>query len=197
VSGLPNGSTVTAEVRATVRGTLSAPAVVRATPHLPAPSSLTGTGSAGTLTLRWSAVPGATGYYVSGSGLATRYVAGGATSSARLTQLTVGTRTYVVRAADATERSVASPSVVVRTLARPGPVVATPGAGRITVAWATVSGATGYLVWRDDGATPVRTTARTVVFAALRRGSRHSFRVAAVTANSTSDRSVVVLAVTR
>ncbi|HEY7136442.1 MAG TPA: S8 family serine peptidase [Acidimicrobiia bacterium] len=197
LSGLPNGSTVTAEVRATVRGTLSAPAVVRATPHLPAPSSLTGTGSAGTLTLRWSPVPGAVGYYVSGSGLATRYVAGGAITSTRVTQLTVGMRTYVVRAADATERSGASPPVVVRTLARPGPVVASPGAGRVTVAWAAVSGATGYLVWRDDAATPVRTTSRTVVFGSLRRGSRHSFRVAAVTANSTSDRSVPVVAVVR
>jgi hypothetical protein len=189
VGNLRNGVTLVAQVTATVAGIVSPPRSITVTPRLPAPASLQGSGSGSGVTLRWARVVGASGYVVSGDGVASRWVGATATT---FSGLDARSRTFLVRAADATDRSGPSPAVTVRTLTRPARLAATPGTGRLTVTWGAVTGATGYLIWRDNVATPVRTTSRTVVLGGLARGSRHTVRVAAVTANSTSERSSVV-----
>ena len=113
-------------------------------PALPAPTGLGAAAAGASLTLRWSAVAGATSYEVKqgASGTATAVSSGTSHSFSGLTANTA--YTLYVRAANSSGSSDWSSLSATTAPAAPSGLSASANSTTITLSWSAVSGATGY-----------------------------------------------------
>lgn len=137
---------------------ITLPAIPATNPPLPTPARPTAIPSGDTVTIRWTAVAGATSYKVwrSPTGLATWTQVGPGVSVLSVSDAPgLGTWDYSVSAVSATEESPRS-SLATATITAPPPLPpSVPGkpsvalaAGTVTVAWSAALGASQYAVWR-------------------------------------------------
>lgn len=215
VSGLTSGATYTLNVCAVVNGTESAPSVLTLKTTSPKVTNLSGTAiSESRISLRWDAARGADRYEVqllNGSS----YQTIDTTSSIpyTVTGLSADTSyTFRVRAVTGTSQYGAfSDAVSVKTGAAapqqptvyaPSNVSATDSSAgsnsSITVTWNTVSGATGYEVWINNGTWRLLDTVVSTSYTAnnLSANTTYQFRVRTVKSGVYSDYSATVSAKT-
>ena len=178
-TAVTNGVTYYYVVTATVGGAQGPPsAEVSATPKggsTSAPTNLQATAGNGQVTLSWSAVTGASGYtlyWASATGVST--ATGTAIAVAGTGHVHTGLKNgqayyYVVTATvggvetAASSEASATPTGGIVTLPAPLSINAVAGDGKVTISWATVSGATSYtLYWQTtSGVTKGGATAAT------------------------------------
>ncbi len=138
----------------------------------------------------WDAVPGATGYSVQINGADPVNITG--ETSYTFTGLASGTAYSVqVTASNATDTSGKSDAATFTTkMVKPANVkaegVTATGA---TVTWDAVTGATGYDVYVNDAATPIRVTSNTCTLTDLASGTAYTVKVVAVNADDTTEKS--------
>jgi uncharacterized repeat protein (TIGR01451 family) len=207
-TGLADGQAYLYAVKAT-RGAVTsvASATASGTTVPAAPTGVTATAAASSVTVRWTAPAGATGFTVRRATTAGGpYTAAGSTGGVTLSDpggFLPGARVfYVVSASNAggAGPDSAEASVVVPLAAVALPV-ATASAKQIALSWGAVAGATSYLVSRtaDGGATfaalgAVSATAYTD--AALPNGARFGYAVQASSAQTTGPASATAFATT-
>ncbi len=170
------------------------------------PDPVTAVGATTSVTISWTAVPGATGYRVqrlSAAGLwdLVAKVANTVTTY-KNSGLTSGTPyAYRVLALNTGGDGPPSATVTATPLAVPAPFTATAGDTQVTLAWGMSLGATGYTVYR--GTSSLLTSmvaiaeglpALTLVDSGLTNGTTYYYRIKATTTNSTSPVSSVVYA---
>lgn len=119
-----------------------------------APTGLTRTATTGSVSLSWTAVSGATSYFVKRSTTSGGPYTDVASAIAPVSYVdntaTNGTTYYyVVTAQNQGGQGTLSAQVTANPLAAPTGVGATPGGGQITLNWTAVTGATGYNVKRS------------------------------------------------
>jgi fibronectin type 3 domain-containing protein len=172
---------------------------VTATPSAPVsgvPTGLSAQAGDTTVTLRWSAVSGATSYKVYRVGTATA-IATTALLTYTDTALTNNTAyTYYVTAINGTE-SAASTQVTatpfVLTPSVPAGVLATAGDKQVVLSWTASTNAQSYKLYRD-GALIASPTGTTATDTGLVNGVAHAYTVAAVNGSATSATSTPVSA---
>jgi fibronectin type 3 domain-containing protein len=158
----------------------------------PAPTGLSVTGTADSLTVHWDAAPGATSYDVSRQGGASL----GNTTQTSLTETGLAgntTATYVVRAKNASGSSGNSDPVSGTTApAPPTGITASASNHHVTLGWTGAAGATGYRVLRGTSpagpftsAGTTSTTSFTDIF--LDNGVAYSFVVHSMNDSSEGD----------
>ena len=157
--GLINGATYYYIVTAVNKDGESTPSPqVSATLALPEPTGVTATPGNGRVTLSWTAVSGAASYNIYWSTTPGVAIANGAKiTGAASPYIQVGlsngtTYYYVVTAVEGNGESTPSSQVSAIPSAAPTPaaptgVTATPGNGRVTIAWTAITGATSYNVY--------------------------------------------------
>jgi fibronectin type 3 domain-containing protein len=188
-TGLDNGTSYGYQVLATnVAGWSPLSDAVDGTPNVVAPATPTNLVAApgdGTVTLAWSAVPGATAYQVfRGATLLTSQPTTTYTDSG----LVDGTSySYTVKALNGVVASGATAPVTCTPVATapdaPTNVVATPGDATVTLTWTASPGATSYTVVRDG--VPVTTQPGTTFSdASVANGSTYTYYVLARRLNS-------------
>jgi fibronectin type 3 domain-containing protein len=188
-------------------------AVVSATTSTAAPAvpaGVTATAvSSSSITISWTAVTGATGYIIYG-GTSLTSLAQLATATATTysnTGLTAATTYYYAVAATnagGTSAQSAGVSATTQSAAPSAPTGVTATAvssSSITVSWAAVSGATGYVVYGGTSSTSLAqlatATATTYSNTGLTAATTYYYAVAATNAGGTSTRSTVVSAATQ
>jgi len=188
-TGLDNGTPYGYQVLATnVAGWSPLSATVNGTPNVvapPTPTNLVAAPGDGTVTLAWSAVPGATGYQVFrgptllASPTATTYTDSG---------LVDGTSySYTVKALNGVVASGATAPVSCTPVATapqaPTNVVATPGNATVTLTWTASPGATSYTVMRN-GVSVGTQPGTTFTDSTVSNGSTYTYYVLARRLNS-------------
>jgi fibronectin type 3 domain-containing protein len=200
VSGLTNGTPYAFTVVA-VNGTASSAASspLSATPVAAAPSaptSLVAVAGNTQVALTWTAPVGATGYRVYRGGVLVASVVSASYTDTGLTNGTSYSWTVTAVKQNSVESAAsasASATPQVPAPATPTGVTATAGANQVTVAWAAVSGATSYRVYR--AATLLTATATTsYVETGLTPGTAVSYTVVAVNAGGASAASTAATA---
>ncbi len=155
----------------------------------PAISSVSN-GANGTV-VKWSAVDGATGYYVYRDGTKVKTVTSGATVSFTDTGASAGGtlytyKLYAFRTVDGkTFKSPISAAKAVCRLDRPVIASVSNGAKGAVVKWSAVEGATGYYVYRDGTKVKTVTSGATVSFTdtgASAGGTKYSYKLYAIAA---------------
>lgn len=180
-------------------------------PLMPAPTGLTATAGDKQISLKWNAVTGATGYDVfrgtTSNGESSAPVATGLASPAFVDMgLTDGT-TYFYRVAALNGTLIGNKSDEVSAkpaapaLPAPTGLTATAGDKQVSLAWAAVTGATSYNVYRGtssngESSTPVATGLSTPSFVntGLTDGTTYFFEVAAVNGTQVGAKSAEVSA---
>ncbi len=196
-TGRSAGTTYYYRIRATAAAGNSAYSTIASALTLPAtPTNLTGSGTtAGQVTLSWTTVPSATSYSIERSPDGSTWSALGTSLSAAYTDtgLPLGTHFYYrVKATNASGSSAFTTTLDVLTPpAAPTLTSVTPvSATKITIAWASVPGATSYQLerslnnstWTSLGTTASPTYDDTTVAA----GTRYYYRIRAVNSGGTS-----------
>ena len=199
-TGLTNGTAYSYYVVAVKGATNSGPSTsISATPIASAPGSPTGlaaTAGNGQVALTWTAPAGATSYSVYRGGI---MVASTASASYTDTGLTNGTAyTYYVVAFKqnsiaSTASSTVSATPQVSGASAPIGVSATAGIAQVIVAWAPVTGATSYQVFRG-GVLVGSPTTTTYTDTGLTAGTAYSYTVTAVNGAGSSAPSAAVAA---
>jgi fibronectin type 3 domain-containing protein len=212
-TAVTNGVTYYYVVTATVGGAQGPPsAEVSATPgggSSGAPSNLQATAGNGQVTLSWSAVSGASGYTLywasaTGVGTATGTAIPISSTGHVHTGLTNGQAYYYVVTASvggletaASSEASATPTGSTVTLPAPLSINAVAGDGKVTISWASVSGATSYtLYWQTtsgvtkSGATPVTGATAPHAHGGLTNGTTYYYAVTASNAAGESSLSV-------
>lgn len=159
----------------------------------------------GKVRLTWSPVPGAEGYriYRGVNGVWIKTPVARTTLTSHLSQgLANGTMySFTVAAYTKGGNGPLSLAVSAMPLAPPEGVTATAGDRRVTLSWQVAAGATSYTIYRRIGNEPDFVELTTGVITSsfvdpqLTNGTRHSYRVSAVTAATQSDWSANVSAV--
>ena len=160
------------------------------------------TASSTSITIRWSAVSGATGYRIyrstSDTGTFTE-VGTSTTTSYTNTGLTAGTNYfYKVAAYNSGGQGVQSNAVNVNAVGTPTGVTATAAStSSITVSWNSVTGATGYRIYRSTSSSGTFTevgTSTTLSFTntGLTAGTIYYYKVAAYNSSGTGSQSSTV-----
>ena len=198
--GITNGTSYSYTVKA-LNGAAVSPAsvAVPATPVATAPSAPTNvvaTPGNATVALSWTAPAGATSYavYRNGSVVAT-------TGSTAWTDSSVTNGTtysyYVVAYKQNSPASAASATVTAKPVApplsTPSGLAATPGDATVALTWGSVSGATGYDVYRN-GTKLTSTAGPSYTDNAVSNGTTYSYYVIATSATSSSGASATVTA---
>ena len=186
----------------------SAPAAAAtALPPAPvaAPAQIAAESGNGKVTLTWSPVPGAEGYrvYRGVKGVWIKTPVGRTTLTSHTSQgLENGTLySFTVAAYSKGGDGPLSLAISAMPLAPPGDITATAGDRRVTLTWLPSAGATSYTVYRrvgnDQDFTELTTGVMTSSFVdpQLTNGTRHYYRVTAVTAAAQSEWSANVSAV--
>jgi fibronectin type 3 domain-containing protein len=188
----------------------SAPAAAatgNAVPPAPvaAPAQIAAEPGNGKVTLTWSPVPGAEGYrvYRGVKGVWIKTPVGRTTLTSHTSQgLENGTLySFTVAAYSKGGNGPLSLAISAMPLAPPGDITATAGDRRVTLAWLPSAGATSYTIYRrvgnDSDFTELTTGVMTSTFVdpQLTNGTRHYYRVTAVTAAAQSEWSANVSAV--
>lgn len=201
-NGLANGTSYQYRVFASVNGVWSkASAIISAKPSgIAAPATLTATGGANVVTLRWSTVSGANQYRIQ------RYVSGkwgtiATTSSTSYVHRNLAANTsytYRVLAGKNNVWGEASRTASARTSAAvtaPTNVRGYAGANSATISWAKVANATQYRVQRYTAtgwSTVAYTSAITYTNGGLKNGVTYRYRVLANVGGTWSPASAVV-----
>jgi uncharacterized protein (TIGR02145 family) len=183
-------------------------AVVSATTQPVAPTGVTAAAnSTSSIVISWSSVKGATGYYIyRGASLAGSYERVGTSTAASYTNssLTAGTAYYYkVSAYNSVGEGSQSDAVSAATLpvAPTGVKVAANSTTSITIGWSSVTGATGYRVYRSSTASgtyeEVGTSATTTYEnTGLTAGTAYYYKVAAYSSGGEGSQSSAVSAAT-
>lgn len=170
-----------------------------------APAQIAAESGNGKVMLTWSPVPGAEGYrvYRGVKGVWIKTPVGRTTLTSHTSQgLENGTLySFTVAAYSKGGNGPLSLAISAMPLAPPGEITATAGDRRVTLAWLPSAGATSYTIYRRVGndsdfaelTTGVMTS--TFVDPQLTNGTRHYYRVTAVTAAAQSEWSANVSAV--
>jgi subtilase family serine protease len=170
---------------------------------LPAPTGVSASSSAESITLTWTAEPNASSFNVfegteSGQEGATPVLTGVTGTSATVSGLQHGqTYYFTVQAVGSLGDSVVSSEVNATIIpVPPSGLTATPGTQQVTLSWTASVGATSYDVYQGtssggEAATPVQTavTGTTFTVSGLTGGTTYYFKVAAVDAGGVSARS--------
>lgn len=189
ITGLAPGTRYTYQVRsnnADGSSSYGAAQTVTTKPNPPAvPANVSATATADSVTVRWSAVSGATSYDVSFNGSVYR----AAGTSKTFTGLTSGTSyRYAVRANNEGGSSAYSAVQSIQTLlvapAVPENVNAAASSNIVTVTWNAVAGAAGYDVLFDGTVYSTGDTSK--VFTGLAYDTNYSYRVRATNAAGVS-----------
>jgi fibronectin type 3 domain-containing protein len=199
-SGLIDGTSYSYTVKALNGSAASgATAPVSCTPVATAPSAPTGvvaTPGNATVTVTWTASPGATSYTVMRNGIAVATQAGTTytdSSAANGTTYSYYVLAYRLNSPASAPSTSASATPAAPPLASPTGVSATPGDTTVSLAWSAVPGATGYDVYR--GGAKVATVATTIFNdAGLTNGTTYSYYVVATGTAPSSSPSATVTA---
>jgi fibronectin type 3 domain-containing protein len=199
-AGLSNGTSYAYTVAAVnMAGASAATSAVSATPMPPVPSvpsGLTAVAGDGTAGLSWSAVAGATGYYVYRNGSLLAAPSGTTYTDTGLTNGT--TYSYTVAAANMAGTSAASAAVTATPLpdapVAPTGLAAAPGDGQVTLTWSPTAGATSYVLRRNGTQVGGSITGTSFSDTGLTNGTSYSWTVAAVNLGGTSPASASVSA---
>lgn len=206
-TGLSAGNQYSYEVVAAntfIASAASAP--VTATTPLAVPGSFAVTGTTNTsVSLSWTASANATSYIIERSTDGVTFTQAGTPSASPFTNgsLTPGVAyQYRARAANVNTQS-ANTAVVtgVTTLSAPAITASTPTSTQINIDWATVTGASGYAVYRRPGTTGAFTlmTNTALLFfhdLGVVQGTQYSYKVNATTSAATSVDSNIISPIT-
>ena len=210
INSLTNGTAYFFKVTAVNGGESSQSSEASATPQLPAPTGLSGTGGAGQVSLNWTGSIGAASYSIydgtaTGGESATAALSGISGTTATVTGLSGGAQYYfIVKAINGSTTSAASNEFSALTIpAVPAGVSATAGNSQVTLTWFASTGATSYSVYQGtaangESATPVKTgvTGTTTTITGLSNNTQYYFKVTAVDSGGQSAQSSETSAVT-
>lgn len=180
VTGLKNGTQYQFRVYAYVDKKWYTSSKISKTPT-GAPQNVNATAASHQVTLTWEAVDGATGYIVKSADGAVQYTSKAIkTNSYTVTGLTNSTQYKFKVYAYSDGKWFASSTATKTPTGAPQNVTATAGSKKITLAWNSVDGATGYIVKSADGTIQYTTKAiktNSYTVTGLTGGTQYKFKI--------------------